>query len=52
VRVTMNLIQDGKKIDSFQVEGNKGNKDALVLLILDGLSQMMKKHELALVKSP
>ncbi len=51
VRVTMNLIHDGKKIDSFQVEGNKSNKDALVLLILDGISRMMKKHELELVTS-
>lgn len=49
VRVTMSLIQDGKKIDSFQVEGKKSDKDALVVLILDGISQMMKKHELALV---
>ena len=49
VRVTMNLIQDGKKIDSFQIEGNKSDKDALISQLLDGISKMMKKHELPLV---
>jgi hypothetical protein len=50
IRLTMNLIRDGKRIESFQVEGNKTDKEALVRLILDGLSRTMKKHELELVK--
>jgi WD40 repeat protein/uncharacterized caspase-like protein len=51
VRITINLIQDGKKIDSFQVVGSKSDKEALVLKISEGISGLMKKHEPELVTS-
>jgi len=50
VKLTISLVRDGKKIDSFQVEGNKADKEALVRKVLDGISQAMKKLELELVK--
>lgn len=51
VRLTMSLIRDGKKIDSFQVEGNKADKEALVRLVLDGIARAMKKLELELAEA-
>lgn len=50
VRLTMSLIRDGKKIDSFQVEGSKADKEALVRLVLDGIARAMKKLELELAE--
>lgn len=49
VRVAMSLVRDGKRIDSFQVEGNKADKDGLVRLILEGIARSMKKLESELV---
>jgi hypothetical protein len=51
VRLTMGLVRDGQKLETFQVEGNKTNKEALVSLVLDGISRAMKKLKLELVKA-
>jgi uncharacterized caspase-like protein len=50
VRLTVSLVRDGKKIESFQVEGNKANKEALVRRVVDGIGRTMQKLELELVK--
>jgi hypothetical protein len=51
VRLTMNLIRDGKRIASFQVEGQKADKQGLVQRVLEGVAAAIKEHEQELVKA-